>query len=400
MRLTFAHQVELLDKAERQDVPLAQVLAQNGFTYNNLVYSDEAEPDEFNFGTMRSIDSLPEVAHGVPCVSFFSGAGGLDLGFRRAGFNIMACVEMNGIFCDTLRANGASLVLGPPYFHGDMNRTEEVIAELKKAGVGYKFPGVFIGGPPCQSFSIAANQRFTKDGDNFKRIGFNSKRYGNLLFRYIDVILRFMPKAFLIENVGGLLTIDGGTQSGRAIAMLQGAGYNVAEPHIIDAADYGVPQTRHRALIIGALDVCPSFPVPVTAFDKVPAGAALATLPIDSSGSLNKDADTMGREHKASSVRRYMMLEPGKRDSLGRIDRIDPNLPSKTIIAGGIAGGGRSHLHPFIPRTMTVRECARLQTFPDSYIFTGSIARRFTQVGNAVPPLLAYAAAKSLYQSV
>ena len=85
---------------------------------------------------------------------------------------------------------------------------------------------------------------------------------------------------------------------------------------------------------------------------------------------------------------------------LGRVDRLDHRLPSKKVIAGGTKGGGRSHLHPFSPRTLSVRECARLQTFPDNYIFTGSNARQFTQVGNAVPPLLAYKLALAIKKSV
>ena len=95
-----------------------------------------------------------------------------------------------------------------------------------------------------------------------------------------------------------------------------------------------------------------------------------------------------------------MKLDYGKRDKLGRVDRLDPFRPSKTIIAGGTGGGGRSHLHPFIPRTMSVRECARLQTFPDAYRFTGPVARQFTQVGNAVPPILAYEMACAIYASI
>ena len=95
-----------------------------------------------------------------------------------------------------------------------------------------------------------------------------------------------------------------------------------------------------------------------------------------------------------------MLLEYGERDKLGRVDRLDPRLPSKTVIAGGTKGGGRSHLHPFFPRTLSVRECARLQTFPDSYIFTGANARQFTQVGNAVPPLLAYKLATSIKNAI
>lgn len=105
------------------------------------------------------------------------------------------------------------------------------------------------------------------------------------------------------------------------------------------------------------------------------------------------------REHSAESISRYMQLSYGKRDQLGRVDRLDPTKPSKTIIAGGNKGGGRSHLHPYIPRTLSVRESARIQTFPDSYIFTGPVARQFTQVGNAVPPVLGAQLAKAIKES-
>jgi DNA (cytosine-5)-methyltransferase 1 len=94
-----------------------------------------------------------------------------------------------------------------------------------------------------------------------------------------------------------------------------------------------------------------------------------------------------------------MRLGYGQRDQLGRVDRLDPLLPSKTVIAGGTKGGGRSHLHPEIPRTLSVRECAHLQTFPNDYIFMGASARQFTQVGNAVPPILAAQIGNSLAES-
>ena len=104
------------------------------------------------------------------------------------------------------------------------------------------------------------------------------------------------------------------------------------------------------------------------------------------------------REHTAESVLRYMELDYGQRDQLGRVDRLNPHMPSKTVIAGGTAGGGRSHLHPYSPRTLSVRESARLQTFPDDYLFVGPSARQFTQVGNAVPPLLAFKVAEQIYK--
>ncbi len=84
-------------------------------------------------------------------------------------------------------------------------------------------------------------------------------------------------------------------------------------------------------------------------------------------------------------------------DQLGRVDRLDPRKPSKTVIAGGVKGGGRSHLHPEVPRTLSVRECARLQSFPDDFVFLGSTARQFTQVGNSVPPILAAQIARAVW---
>ena len=95
-----------------------------------------------------------------------------------------------------------------------------------------------------------------------------------------------------------------------------------------------------------------------------------------------------------------MKVGYGKRETLGRVDRLDPTLPSKTVIAGGTRGGGRSHLHPEIPRTLSVRECARLQSFPDDFVFCGSPARQFTQVGNAVPPVLAAQLGKILMEGL
>ncbi|MBC8140373.1 MAG: DNA cytosine methyltransferase [Armatimonadetes bacterium] len=95
-----------------------------------------------------------------------------------------------------------------------------------------------------------------------------------------------------------------------------------------------------------------------------------------------------------------MELRYGQRDELGRVDRLNPSLASKTVIAGGMNGGGRSHLHPKIPRTLSVRECARLQKFPDDYILTGPVARQFTQVGNAVMPVLSAKIALSMYKQL
>ena len=384
-RLTIKQQKGLLEKATREGLHLSDLLRRQKHSYEDLVYADgvvegSAGVPDFVPGAERAT-----VAHGRPCVSFFSGAGGLDIGFKCAGFRNVVDVEINEMFANTLRANGAENVV-----IGDMNDYDSVIVELEKRGIKRPFPGIFHGGPPCQSFSIAANQRFSREMENFKRTGFKNERLGNLLFCYIEVICHFRPETFLIENVDGLLTIDDGEQVRRACEMLSDAGYDVTPPRIVNAADYGVPQKRLRTIIVGSR--LGHFEFPVTS-PQLPVGSVFVRP-------LTGVDNHITREHSAESVARYMKLGFGQRDHMGRVDRIDPYRPSKTIIAGGTGGGGRSPLHPFVPRTMSVRECARIQTFPDSYKFTGPNARQFTQVGNAVPPVLAYVLACAIQRSI
>lgn len=392
MKFDFASQQKLLDDCINTGVALSDRLSERKTNYDALVYADGATSRILSkLPDFTPVNERPAVADGIPCVSFFSGAGGLDIGFECAGFKTVADVEIVPMFCDTLRKNGHKVVVGPPYAAGDMSDPQTVIRQLEAIGIPKDFPGVFHGGPPCQSFSIAANQRFNKAGENFKRTGFNHMKLGNLLFCYIDVILHFRPEVFLIENVDGLLTIDGGVQSSHACDLLRRAGYDVTPPQIVNAADYGVPQKRMRTIIVGSR--IGHFEYPERMHEQLPSGCVFKR-------SVKGLPNHQTREHSAESIRRYMILDYGKRDKLGRVDRLDPRKPSKTIIAGGTGGGGRSHLHPFVPRTMSVRECARLQTFPDSYEFTGPVARQFTQCGNAVPPVLAYEMAVAIYHSV
>jgi DNA (cytosine-5)-methyltransferase 1 len=248
------------------------------------------------------------------------------------------------------------------------------------------FDGVFHGGPPCQPFSIAANQRFTKEDENFKRKGFSDEEKGNLLNDYIWFIIEFKPKVFMIENVPGLYEIDNGKGLSNALDKLTKVGYNIA-PQIVNAANYGVPQKRLRLIVIGTREK-QLFKFPQINFFPTSCQKVFEKP-------LEETENHLTREHTAQSVLRYMQLDYGQRDHLGRVDRLNPYLPSKTVIAGGTKGGGRSHLHPYSPCTLSVRECARLQTFPDNYIFTGSAARQFTQVGNAVPPLIRLRDSKS-----
>jgi DNA (cytosine-5)-methyltransferase 1 len=384
-------QKKLIARSIRSGIPLASLLDSIGWTYDDLQYENNLKP-VVKGAKYFTLDDFRVKPHSTPIVSFFSGAGGLDLGFEAAGFSHVALVEKNELFCETLRHNRPKIkVIGPPETSGDVSATEEMIGQLEGSiGLG-KFEGIFVGGPPCQPFSIAANQRFNKSGKNFKRIGFSHKTNGNLLFEFIDLIKHFQPSAFLIENVPGLLDIDGGEQLQTAYRELEAKGYILNAPLVLIAAEHKVPQNRTRLFIVGNR-LGKKF-IPPT-----PTGDQLCCAPIFKI-SLKNVQNHETRAHSAESIARYMKLDYGNRDQLGRVDRLDPRVPSKTVIAGGTAGGGRSHLHPYIPRTLSVRESARLQTFPDDYVFLGPSARQFTQVGNAVPPVLGAQLADAIWTS-
>ena len=333
---------------------------------------------------LKTTKAIPSV------VSLFSGAGGFDQGFRAAGYKIACCVELEKWACDTLRANHPNTpVMGPPLHDGDIKNisAREI---CKFAGIEIEDVDVLIGGPPCQPFSQAAAQRFLKKDDRFKRLGFDDQIKGNLLFDFIRLIIEFQPRVFVLENVPGLMTMDNGVQLGLALEKLHAHGYCTSPLQELNAVDYGVPQFRERLIIWGSRTINnPTLPIPTHNEGKnstlsyyTTVAHALVKMP-------QNLPNHKTRNHVESSIIRYRKLKFGEREKRGRVDRLDPRKPSKTVIAGGTRGGGRSHLHPFIARTLTVRECARLQTFDDEYIFKSSIARQFTQVGNAVPPLLA-----------
>ena len=392
-KIALSEQYQMIRQAEQNKWKLSDLLAQKGLSYDSLSYEENPELDDDCLRPIELLDHIPKATDHIPAVSFFSGAGGFDIGFRYAGFHNMISVERNEIFCNTLRKNDPQkLVIGPPCYSGDISQREELADLLMEHGVTENFPGVFHGGPPCQSFSIAANQRFRKEDDHFKRKGFDDEEKGTLIFDYVWFIKKFRPAVFLIENVAGIMECDTDGRIQGALRELADLGYSITSPQVLNAANYGVPQNRLRWIVAGTR--CHKIiHLPKPNPTVTPCGSVFLR-------SLDGVENHITREHTAQSVARYMKLSYGGRDKLGRVDRLDPRLPSKTVIAGGTKGGGRSHLHPFSPRTLSVRECARLQTFPDDYIFTGSNARQFTQVGNAVPPLLAYKLAMAIKTSV
>jgi len=323
-------------------------------------------------------------------LSFFTGSGGLDIGFEAAGFTVLGCLELEKWATSTLQKNHPKRkIIGPPNSSGNI-RDYSATDILSSIGASKSDIDIIVGGPPCQPFSQAAAQRFLSTDKRFKRKGFEDQEKGTLLHEYIRLIVELEPRNFIIENVPGLLSMDNGEQLKSALQILSAqAGYKFSELKTTNMELYGVPQYRERLIIWGTKsNIKCSLPPPLFGNGNSQRlglrSSAQALLGINSGFSNHEP-----RKHFLSSIERYKKLSFGKREKLGRVDRLDPYLPSKTVIAGGMNGGGRSHLHPFLARTLTVRECARLQTYPDSYIFDGTMSRQFTQVGNSVPPLYA-----------
>lgn len=386
-KFTLKKQRDIIAECIADGIPLHKALKSRGLNYDDLRYVEDGRP-AFEAQHIITLDDFREKESDIEVVSFFSGAGGLDLGFEALGFKHSLLVEKIPLFCETLKKNKPDWSV----FSGDVSAKDEMVSEIQKhIGTAKKFDGVFVGGPPCQPFSIAANQRYSKTGENFKRVGFAHETNGNLLFDYIELIKHFKPRAFLIENVPGLMEIDDGEQLEKAYDELAKAGYSINAPMVLRADHYLVPQQRTRLFVVGSRTKKSLQP-------PVPSGVSTVCGNIFNVPLADVE-NHVTREHSAESVLRYMELPFGSRDQLGRVDRLDPTRPSKTIIAGGTKGGGRSHLHPYIPRTLSVRESARIQTFPDDYLFTGPVARQFTQVGNAVPPVLGAQLARAIKSS-
>ena len=388
--LSYDDQATIFEFAEENGLELLDALAATNTRYDDLVYRI-GETRQWDGASPRTLTDFGRPDNGIPLVSFFTGCGGIDLGFETVGFKHTAAFEIDERFCKTLRRNRPDWqVFGPPRFEGDVANVEETISHLENL-VGGDFDGVFVGGPPCQPFSVAASQRYPKEGGKYKRIGFDHEIEGGLLSAYARIIRHFKPTCFIIENVPGLRELDGGRQLGQTMEQLARSGYVIEEPLVVNAADFGVPQSRRRLFVVGTRNGN-RFQFPRTSTKLVGCGAVLPRVqdPLE---------NTETRIHKLDSVRRYSQLDYGQRDYLGRVNRLDPSVPAKTVIAGGISGGGRSHLHPEIPRTLSVRECARLQTFPDDFVFVGTTGRQFTQVGNAVPPVLAAQIAEAVADS-
>lgn len=333
-------------------------------------------------------------------ISLFTGAGGLDLGLEAVGFETRCCVELDPYSCETLRKNKEiGIRTGRHNFFSSAEILDKDIKSvateqiLKSAKLEVGEAALISGGPPCQAFSVFGRRQGMKDPR------------GAVVWEFVRVVREASPRAFVFENVPGLLSVDNEEAFKKFKAALceqiGGTKYEISY-FLVESAEYGIPQFRKRIIIIGSRDGIKVSPPPKTHGPSLcpylTVSDALRGLPdaAPDSGVPNH----VGRKHSNRIIRRYASLKHGQRDPKTRINKLDPNRPSFTIIKGSDNGGGKGHVHPYLPREVTPRESARIQTFPDWWEFYDRGRHVISQVGNAVPPLLAAAIGKQLLKTI
>lgn len=340
----------------------------------------------------------------LKCISLFSGGGGLDLGLEAAGFETILATDIDEHSCNALEKNKViAAKLGKPFL-----KNAEIICEditklegsffLDKTGLKKGELDLLAGGPPCQAFSVFGKRQGTSDPR------------GQLVFHYLRLLSEIQPKAFVFENVAGLLTVEKGEVFQQLIVKLanpiDGLHYELSI-HRINACDYAVPQFRDRVFIIGSRDGHRVEQIDKQTSDNPDLIEKILKWRTVKDGLKNlppindpKSNNHTGRLHSERIKERYAGMQFGQRDHFTRINRLHPDRPSYAIIVGSNAGGGKGHVHPYEPREVTPRESARMQCFPDWWWFSGTSRHPIRQVGNAVPTLLAFAVGSQVVQDV
>lgn len=337
-------------------------------------------------------------------IDLFCGCGGLSLGFEKAGFNILLGIDNWKDAIKTFKKNHK----GSKAICADLSTlTPESVEEI----IPGKQVHAIIGGPPCQGFSIAG-KRIIDDERN------------TLYKSFVRMVEYFKPQVFVLENVPNILTMGGGVIKNAIINDFQRLGYNVTT-QVMTASDYGVPQNRKRAIFVGTINTSFIYPAIFTT-PKVTAWEAISDLPeqtledgekyptkalsdyqrlmrIDSTGVFNHETTI----HNEQTIRIISMVPdggnykdlPSKFQNIRKVHiawtRLNSQKPSFTIDTGH-----RHHFHYKFNRIPTVRESARIQSFPDNFVFYGSKTSQCKQVGNAVPPLMAQAIANTLKEHI
>jgi len=297
----------------------------------------------------------PQKHNGIKVLDLFAGAGGLALGFEAQGFETIG-YEMDEDCCKTYSRN-----LHSPCIKNYIT-TETIFPKVD----------VIIGGPPCQPFSVRGHQYGSKD----ERNGFPA---------FIKAVEIIKPKFFLIENVKGLL-YKNQEYFRKIIKELEFLGYKI-DYDLFNAVDFGVPQKRERVIIVGHKG---NFTFPTKLNKIITAGEALGELAF----SVPFDAKFL-----TSNMEEYIAKYEAKSACITPRD-LHLDKPARTLTCRNLAGA-TSDMHRIkLPngkrRRITIREAARLQSFPDYYVFEGTEISIFNQIGNAVPPLFAFQLAEKI----
>ena len=339
---------------------------------------------------------------GFTCVDLFSGIGGFTIGFEQSGFEVLASCDNDKFVSDAHAKNLPHI----PFIFGDIS--DEVIQNKLFESIEGRNVDVLVGGPPCQGFSMFGKRRFV----NTESYDPTTDLRNNLLESYIEIVKKLKPTWLIIENVPGLLSLDNGNYLRLLESRLVSNGYKNYEFRVINTASYGVPQKRKRFILI-ATNSDYIIPWPKEKYFQDPKewqkpfrGTMEVLTDLIDNDTHEKFTNHQPPNHQRSVAERYSYIKPGQKlvpedlpDDL-RLGvktkkpikkfshvhyRLHPDKPAPTLVPGHNA----FPVHPTLNRTLTIREAARLQTFPDWVEFFGPIINQGLQVGNAFPPLVA-----------
>lgn len=345
-------------------------------------------------------------------IDLFAGVGGLSLGFEQMGF-------------ETLIANEYDESIAQAYIKNRKNANMVVndITKLPISETFGKYKGqvdLVVGGPPCQGYSQKGQRKTINDPRNF-------------LFKYfIEVVKEVAPQYFVMENVPNLLTAEKGFFKQELEKLFTQLGYTI-NAQVLCAADYGVPQNRHRAFIIGKRSDR-KVEMPKKQEKRTTIWEAISDLAYLESGEglevaeyknpsetkyqkmMREGSDKLynhiATNHSKVALERLAMIPPkGGKEYLppehltksiysGTWERMDADDVSVTITTRFDTPSSGKFTHPYLNRAITVREAARIQSFPDNFHFFGTKTSQMKQVGNAVPPLLARAVAAAIVEDM
>lgn len=326
-------------------------------------------------------------------LELFAGAGGLAIGLEMAGFNNIGLIEIDKDACKTLKHNRSSWNV---INHDIMELVSYDLCKYFEINKGEL--DLISGGSPCQSFSYAG-----------KKLGLEDSR-GNLFYSYVEFLKQLQPKCFLFENVKGLLTHNKGNTFSLILRYFENCGYTL-QYKVLNANDYGVAQKRERLIVIGIrkdLKDILKFNFPKKYKYKPILRDILLDVPVSCGAKYSKEKEAI-----------FKLVPPG-----GYWKHIDEKIAKRYMKSCWNMTGGRTGIlrrlsmeeacltiltspqmkqtdrcHPLYERPFSIRESARIQSFPDNWEFCGSINSQYRQIGNAVPCLLAYAIGKELYNS-